>query len=249
MIAAPQTAHVVTLTQTAPAARFVVLDLETGDAPEEAIEAALIAWKPPANVKKPETIEAKRVEAAERIRERAALLDASPILCVGVHSDREAVMFNGMGECALELAGWSAQHAPDERGMLTALAAWLDAHTDELTTLAGHNIRNFDLPKLRNAFVRHRLPLPRCLRPREDGSQPVTDTMTLFKAFSMEHRDDFAVSLDTVAAAFGIPRPKQVISGAEVPRLHAAGQVAEILTYCAIDVDATTEIYRLMMAS
>ncbi len=132
--------------------------------------------------------------------------------------------------------------------MLAALSAWLDAHTDEQTALVGHNVRAFDLPKLRGGFVRHRLPLPACLRPRESGSQPITDTMSLFKSYSMEHRDDFAVGLDVVCAAFGIPRPKQLISGADVPRLHAAGQLAEILTYCCIDVDATTEIYRLMMA-
>lgn len=245
---ATQTAHVVTLTPPAPAARFIVLDLETGDAPEDAIQAAIDAWRAPSNWK-PETVEAKRQEQAEKIRERAALLDASPILCVGVRSDREAVMFSGLSDPGpLDLPGWRIESHPDERAMLDALRAWLDLITDEETTIAGHNIRNFDLPKLRGAYVCHRLPLPRCLRPREGQGQPVTDTMTLFKAFSMEHRDDFAVSLDTVAAAFGIPRPKQFISGAEVPRLHRDGRIAEILTYCCIDVDATAEAYRLMMA-
>ena len=132
--------------------------------------------------------------------------------------------------------------------MLAGLAAWLDTQTDAETSLVGHNIRAFDLPKLRGGFVRHRLPLPACLRPRESGSQPITDTMSLFKSFSMEHRDDFAVGLDLVCTAFGIPRPKQLICGDDVPRLYREGQIAAILTYCAIDVDATAEIYRLMMA-
>ena len=245
---ATQTAHVVTLTPPAPAARFIVLDLETGDAPEEAIQAAINAWRAPSNWK-PETVEAKRQEQAEKIREKAALLDASPILCVGVRSDRDAVMFSGMSDPGpLDLPGWRIESHPDERSMLDALRVWLDLFTDEMTTLAGHNVRAFDLPKLRGAYVRHRLPLPACLRPRDGQGQPVTDTMTLFKAFSMEHRDDFAVNLDVVCSAFGIPRPKQVISGAEVPRLHRDGRIAEILTYCCIDVDATAEAYRLMMA-
>ncbi len=105
MIATPQTAHVVTLTAQAPA-RYVVLDLETSDAPEDAIQAAVSAWKAPSNWK-PETVVAKRAEAAEKIREKAALLDASPIVCVGVRCDREAVMFSGMTDPGpLELPGW-----------------------------------------------------------------------------------------------------------------------------------------------
>ncbi|WP_200331005.1 hypothetical protein [Thiocystis violacea] len=249
MIAAPQAAPVVTLTQTAAASRFVVLDLETTDAPEEAIQAAIAAWKAPSNWK-PETVEAKRAEAAEKIRDKAALLDASPIVCVGVRSDRDGVMFSGMGDPGpLDLHGWRIETHDDERAMLAALGQWLDVNADEQTTLAGHNVRNFDLPKLRGGFVRHRLPLPACLKPRASGpAQPVTDTMSLFKSFSMEHRDDFAVNLDLVCTAFGIPRPKQYVSGADVPRMHRAGQIAAILTYCCIDVDATTEIYRLMMA-
>lgn len=249
MIAVQQTAHVVTLTQTAPAARFVVLDLETGNAPEDAIQNAINAWKAPSNWK-PETVEKNRAEAAEKIREKAALLDASPILCIGVRSDREAVMFSGMTDLnePLTLPGWHVGEHGTERDMLEALGTWLDSSTNEETNLVGHNVRGFDLPKLRGAYVRHRLPLPACLRPREGQGQPVTDTMTLFKAFSMEHRDEFAVSLDVVCTAFGIPRPKQVISGAEVPRLHRDGRLAEILTYCCIDVDATAEAYRLMMA-
>jgi hypothetical protein len=244
-------AHVVTLAPALAPARWCVLDCETGNAPEDAIQAALANWKAPRNWK-PETVEAKRAEAAEAIREKAALLDASPILCVGVRTDREAVMFSGMGEdCpSLNLRGWNAiLHMQHERSMLAALSQWLDAHTDAGTVLVGHNVRAFDLPKLRNAFVRHRLPLPASLKPREDGpGQPVTDTMSLFKSFSMEHRDDFMVSLDTVCAAFGIERPKQYLSGADVPRLYEEGQYAVILTYNAIDVDATAEVYRLMMA-
>ncbi|TCT21182.1 ribonuclease H-like domain-containing protein [Thiobaca trueperi] len=248
MIATPHTAHVVTLTQTMPVARFVVLDLETGDAPEDAIQAAIRQWKAPSNWK-PETVEKNRAEQAEKIREKAALLDASPILCAGLRSDREAVMFNGMGDTGpLDLPGWTIESHPDECAMLAALGQWLNAHTDDVTALVGHNVRGFDLPKLRGGFVRHRLPLPACLKPRDGQGQPVTDTMSLFKSFSMEHRDDFAVSLDVVATAFGIPRPKQYVSGADVPRLHREGQIAAILTYNAIDIDATAEIYRRMMA-
>ena len=47
-------------------AAYVVLDIETGDAPQAAIDAASMAWKPPANWK-PETVESKRAEHAEKV--------------------------------------------------------------------------------------------------------------------------------------------------------------------------------------
>ena len=39
-----------------PAAEFICLDIETGDAPPEAVAAAIADWKAPANVKDPEKI-------------------------------------------------------------------------------------------------------------------------------------------------------------------------------------------------
>lgn len=245
----PQGPRLVTLAGSVIPARYVVLDIETGDPDEAAIQAAIDGWKAPSNWK-PETVEKNRAEYAEKIRSKAALLDASPILCVGMRADTGAMMFSGMGDPGpLNLAGWGESHHDTERDMLVAMAAWLNLHTDPLTVLVGHNVRGFDLPKLRGAYVRHRIPLPNCLRPVESGpSQPVTDTMSLFKHFSMEHRDALFVGLDTVCRAFGVPRPKQIISGANVPRLHKEGQIAPIIIYNAIDVDATTEVYRLMMA-
>ena len=69
-------------------ASFVVLDLETGDAPAEAVAAATAAWKGQSNWK-PETVEEKRAEAAKKIAKKAALLDASPILCTAIQTERD----------------------------------------------------------------------------------------------------------------------------------------------------------------
>lgn len=286
-----QAAPVFTLA--APAA-YVVLDLETADAPEESIAAAIEAWKPPstaktaeeidaeaeraaatwtppANIKDPakieerreaalarieadrlaalEKVEERRAEAVARIREKAALLDASPIVCVGVQTDREAAEFNGMDGTAFDIGGVPAIPCGNERGLLVKMRDWLDARTGPRTVVVGHNIRGFDLPKLRNAFMRHSLRLPAIFAPRIlEGDQvaSVVDTMKLFTAFSMEHRDDFMVSLEVVAAGLGIPRPKAVINGSDVPRLYRAGEFASILTYCAVDVACTTRAYLLM---
>ena len=241
--------HTATLIQ--PLCSFVVLDLETGDAPAESVATALQSWKPPANVKDPEKIEARRQEAAAKFAERAALLDSSPILCVAIQSDHARVVFNGMDASAPLIDGWPVIPCGDERGLLLALRAWLDAGTSPATTVVGHNLRAFDLPKLRHAFVRHGLKLPAILRPklRDEEQAETVDTASLFKAFSMEHRDDFCPSLETVAASFGIPRPKQHMSGADCPRLFREGQIQTVLTYCCVDVATTARAYQLMTAT
>lgn len=239
--------NVVTLQQPAPVARWIVLDIETSDAPDTAVEAAIAAWKAPSNWK-PETVEKNRAEAAEKIRAKAALLDASPIACVAMQSDLASVVFSSMGAGSdIQIPGWAVAQFADEATMLTALRLWLDGCSDESTILAGHNVRGFDLPKLRNGYVRHRLVLPRCLRPRLDGpGQNVVDTMRLFTSFSMEHRDAPFISLDVVCLSLGIGRPKDVIDGSMVPQLVREGRAAEVCTYCAVDVAATAEAFRLM---
>lgn len=231
----PLTAHLL------EPARYAVLDCETGDAPTEAIEAAIGAWKAP-KTWKPETVAAKREEQAGKIADKASLLDASPILCLALKTDRMAVILNGMDESTYDIPGWLCLPCGNEHGLLIALRSILDAGTVECTTLVCHNAK-FDLPKLRNAYLRHRLKLPAAL---QDQDQPLFDTLREIRYFSMENADERFISLDTVARVLGIPSPKQVISGADCPRLHRDGEHGAILTYCALDVATTERAYLLM---
>jgi hypothetical protein len=234
----PLTAH---LMNPAP---YIVLDLETGDAPAEAVEAAIAGWKAPSNWK-PETVEAKKAERATKLNGKAALLDASPILCVAFKSDAMAVIFNGMDLSAPEVPGWMVLPCGDEAGLLNALRTVLDASAAPDTVLVGHNLVGFDLPKLRNAYIRHRMQLPLSLA-FDAELQPVYDTMRMIKYCSMENALEQFVSLDTVARVLGIPTPKAVITGADCPRLHRDGEFSVILTYCALDVATTERAYLLM---
>ena len=73
-------------------AKFVAIDIETGNAPHHAVENAIDNWKAPKNWK-PETVEAKREEMATKKRDKAALLDASPILiycCIDTETTAQA---------------------------------------------------------------------------------------------------------------------------------------------------------------
>lgn len=240
-----------TVTQIQPMCSYLVLDLETGDAPSEAVAAAIADWKAPANVKDPEKIEARRQEAIAKFNGKAALLDSSPIICIALQSDRARLVLNGMDDSASTVDGWLTVPCGDERGLLLALRVWFDANTGPETVIVGHNIRNFDLPKLRHAYVRHSLKLPNVLRPKlsDETKNEIVDTASLFKAFSMQFRDDFCPSLDAVAASFNIPRPKQHMTGADCPRLYREGQVQTVLTYCAVDVATTARAYLLMTSA
>lgn len=227
-------------------ANWICIDIETGDAPEEAIQAAIDAWKPPKNWK-PETVEKNRAEHAAKAWEKAALLDASPILCVVAKTDVAGSVFNGM-DTTSGVPGWDNHPCGTERGMLVALRSWLDRTTTPETVIVGHNIRGFDLPKIRNAYIRNGLRLPEILKPRlrDEEKAETVDTMSLYKAFSMENRDNLFISLDTVAAGLGIERPKQIIDGSQVPKLHKEGRYEPILIYCAIDTATTARAWQLM---
>ena len=229
-------------------AEWIVLDLETGDAAMEAVARKMQDWRPPSNLKDPEKIAARRKEAAEKALEKAALLDESPILCVGMQTDSARFLLNGMDGSAPEIDGWPVMPCTDERGLLVALRAVLDRIGTPETILVGHNVRAFDLPKLRHAYIRQGLRMPEILKPRlkDEERAEVVDTSRLFKAFSMEHRDDFCPSLDDLAASFGLPRPKEHMSGADCPRLYREGEFQTVLTYCAVDVATTARAFALM---
>ena len=228
-------------------AQYLVLDIETGNAPAEAIENALNSWEPPKNYKDPEKIEAKRRDDFNKIMERGALLDASPILCIAVKTEKWKGVFSQLAS-KVKIEDWNLWVSENEADMLKAFRVFLEKETSQETIIVGHNVRGFDLPKLRNAYLRHRLKLPELLAitARPDEGPQVVDTAQLFKAFSMEHRNDFCPSISDMAQSLGLPMPKGVISGADVPRLHAEGKTQEILTYCAIDTTTTEAAYLLM---
>lgn len=233
-------------------ANFVCVDIETGHASEAVIKAASDAWTPPSNMKDPDKIEQRRVEALLKIRDKSALLDASPIVCISARTEKEGRIFNGINKKKYEVNHSDVISSGDERGMLEAFRAWLDEVTTDETVVIGFNLISFDLPRLRGAYVRHRLRLPRILTPRllEDERQPAVDVMRLYlKWFTAENHSEIMISLDEVVRALGLPTYKDRISGAQVPEFVREGKIKEVLTYCAVDTMATLQAYLLMISS
>jgi hypothetical protein len=220
----------------------LVLDIETRAASDADIEVAVNGYKTPANMRDTGKIAARREEAAAKIRERAALLDSSPIICLAAKTEHQAVLFNGMSNDAFPVEGWTVLPCGMERVMLDAFALWARSACDEHTILVGHNLMRFDLPMLRNHYIRNRLPLPAIL----DPGQPACDTMKMARYYSMENYDEIYISLDTVCASLGLPRKAPLLNGSDVPRLYSEGQYECIVRYNACDAALTEAAYLLM---
>ena len=233
------------------ATNYLIIDIETGRASEEAIAARVADWKPPSNMVDPEKIEARRKEFAETAAERSPLWDESPIVSVAVFNPElkcPAVFIQS--ENPIEVADVAVVTSADEKTLLSNLSQALNQITDEDTVLSGWNVDKFDFRKLRLGFARNGLPLPQCLTPSigpEDG-QPIFDLMKAFSyKFSVEARDCYT-SLVRGAQLLGIEDHKNIVNGSEVPNLFKDGKVQEIALYNALDVLLENKVFERLSA-
>jgi len=231
---------------------YIVLDIETGNPPIEVIENRVRTFERNftgiGNTKDQSKIIAQKQKKIQEIRTKGALFNFSPIVCITVATATGRIIFNGMDDVQYDIEGAICYSGGNEAGMLTLFRAWLDTLSSEDAVLVGHNLKNFDLPKLRHAFIRNRLKLPLILTPGiVDGTGTLAvDTMHLFKAFSMEHRQEKFIKLSVVADNFDIPHSKSQISGADVPGLVEKEQYETILKYCLDDVIVTEKAFLYM---
>lgn len=169
---------------------------------------------------------------------KGALTSAAPIICVAfkgmLGTDRVMIGFHAMGAAIampeLESMGWTIIGSDTEAEMLANISRVLDNSTDEGTELAGHNIIGFDLPKIRNRCVRSRVSIPMVFQPGSmAASQPVYDTMRKAKYFCVEAGNSPFFSFAALEIALGISNPghKSIVSGADVPVLHAEAMAAK----------------------
>lgn len=232
-------------------AQHVGIDIETRKAPQEAIELSARFYKAPWNVKDPEKLKEREATAMAKLEEKSALLDGAPIAVFGIITEGCSVIFHSiktkkklesLKNIPAEIYGFK-----DERQLLGAAREWLDPRSLPNSTLIGHNIRDFDLPKLRGGFVRNRLKLPRILRPeaRDDGVT-VYDTMRNFLyGFTTEKAGERYITQEEMVARLGLPGHKHRLSGAEIPALIEQGKAEEVLAYNYLDL---AEAYAAFLA-
>lgn len=212
----------------------VFLDIETIPAQSQAAYDQIAATiKPPASMKKAETI-----AAWEADQKPAAILDqlsktsfdpAQGHICtIAWASD------DGETYCA------HAETVEQEADVLRAFFGAFHQHTR--VTFVGHYIGGFDLRFILCRAVVLGVPIPQCI-PRDpkpwDGK--TFDTMTAWAGARG------TISMDNLARALGI-EGKTDMDGSQVAQAWADGEHQRIADYCKRDVETTRAIWRKFQA-
>ena len=218
----------------------LTLDIETiaGD-PSEAEAALRRSFSPNPNWKAA-TIGERYLEALEKKRERLALLDTAPIISVALRTPVDCRLLHWMPLDVQQISGAPLERLADERAMLWRLREYLESCGPD-TVLVGHNLRHFDLPRIRLRMIRWGLRLPACLANPE---HPTYDTMLMWRYFSLD--DKPMISLEECLELAGFPSHKGTISGADVPELYRKGDFLAVAAYAIADVLAQDELYLWM---
>lgn len=132
----------------------------------------------------------------------------------------------------------------DEEKLLTDFAKLLNNHYEnENQLLCGHNGKEFDFPYIARRMLINRISLPKIINIA--GKKPWEikhlDTMELWKFGDYKNY----TSLDLLTAVFGIPSPKDDISGADVWKVYwQDNDLERIKTYCEKDVISLVQLFR-----
>ncbi len=220
--------------------QHVTIDIETvaGD-PCEA-EAALRRTFSPDSRWKPVTIGERYLQALEIKKERLALLDTAPIISVALRTEIDCRLLHCMALDEPSIAGVPLERLSDQRALLVRTRDYLAAVGPE-TIIVGHNVKHFDLPKLRLAMLRFGIQLPPCLVWPE---QPVYDTMQMWRYFSVDEKP--LISLEECLELASLISHKADVSGEDVPVLFKNKDYRTLAAYAIADVLAQDALYLRM---
>ncbi|MBP7678927.1 MAG: 3'-5' exonuclease [Bacteroidales bacterium] len=134
-------------------------------------------------------------------------------------------------------------YGDDEYQLLVQFCKMLNSHYGgEKKMLCAHNGKEFDFPFLARRILIHGIPLPAILdvAGRKPWEVQFLDTMELWKFGDYKHY----TSLELLAAIFGIPTPKDDISGSDIHRVYWEDHDLErIRTYCQKDVLTVARLF------
>jgi len=223
--------------------RWLAIDIETiAGRPEEAEEWMRLHWAPDARLK-PETLGRRFLDGIETKRQKLALLDGAHVIIVSTRSDtREVRCLHTLHQHEPRQAhGALVESFPDQAGLLIALRGLLENLCTPETLIVGHNVRDFDLPKLRSAYIREGVRIP---APLASQDQQIFDTMRHYSRFTTT-KDPF-LSLHDMLTMFGLDSHKAKVNGAMVGEMHTAGRFDELIEYAIRDVNAEAAVFELM---
>ena len=215
---------------------FTYFDLETipSQSPEY-LERVRGKIKPPANIKKQESIEKWHAENAEQ-----AAIDL--VAKSSFDGGRGHICTIAWARDDDEIKCFHASTLAEEKPLIAAFFNDLDPYHSE--TLVGHNITGFDLAFLRKRAIALgvKLPGPTTFpRDPKPWDKNVHDTMIMWAG----GRD--TVSMDNLCDILGIPG-KDGFDGSMVAEAWANGEHAKIAEYCVDDVWRTREIHKRFLA-
>lgn len=247
---------------------YLVIDIETGYAADAFIQKSIDDWSPPKNIKDEEKIAARRADFVSEARLKSAVSDHAPIKSVAVKGriDGELIKFvfgamgvvEGYATCeGLRNGGWEIVDCANELELLKAFGAAMDSIVVSDIVLAGHNIKKFDLPKLRTRTLYSKLSLPLILKPQQFY---IFDTMLKAPYFLVGCGE--YVSFEKLEHALGITEEshKNIMCGSKVPEMAHLSEAALdteqyeewqslaslIMTYNAKDVVQEEKAFELM---
>lgn len=170
--------------------------------------------------------------------ERAGIYaEFGKIICISAGIFRKNEM---SGQMTLRLKSFNSK---DEKILLNDFAELLAKYFNkpEKHTMAGHNIKEFDIPYLCRRFLIHGFNLPNLLdiQGRKPWETKFIDTMELWK---FGDRKNYT-SLQLLAALFKIPTPKGDIAGSDVARVFwKEDGLDRIVEYCQKDVVTVAQL-------
>lgn len=170
------------------------------------------------------------------LQKAGILAEFGKIICISTgffYNDAE-------GNLCFKLKSFSGD---DEAELLLAFAGLLDTFRAKRGnfSVAGHNLKEFDIPYICRRMLVQNIPLPEFLqlsgkKPWETG---MIDTMELWKFGDFKNY----VSLNLLAAALGIATPKDDIDGSKVREVYYEEKdLKRIVTYCQKDVVTVANI-------
>lgn len=175
----------------------------------------------------------------ELYNERAGILaEFGKIVCISVGFVKDSATGKQMR--------MKSFYHEDEETLLLQFKRLLDDHYNTPNhVLCGHNAKEFDFPYLCRRMLIHGIQLPNLLNIA--GKKPWEinhlDTMELWKFGDYKAY----TSLALLCHVFGIPTPKDDISGADVARVYYEEQDLErIKKYCEKDVIALIQLFLKM---
>lgn len=173
----------------------------------------------------------------ERYNEAAIYAEFGKIICISVGAFRK----QSDGSMKFHLKSFAGD---DEKQLLIEFADMLNKRQEKgAFQLCAHNGKEFDFPYIARRMTINKLKLPAAIDTAGKKPWEVNhlDTMELWKF------GDFKsfTSLKLLAAAFGIPSPKDDIDGSQIYHVYwNEKDLPRIVTYCQKDVLTVAQVFR-----